>query len=464
MVGRILIVDDVATNRIVMKVKLTAAGYRPVVAPDGATALAMARAELPDLVLLDLMLPDLSGIEVLTRLRADPLTQELPVVVLSAQPDSDLRVACFRAGADDCLPKPVDDQTLLARIRSFMRQRAEFEGLGPTPSAALPLLGLAEPAAAFAPPARVALITARPETAMRLRREIGAYSCDRPVAMTAEEALAEGLRPGGAPDAFLIEADLAVAGGGLRLMSELQSRSNTRHAAFAILNSPDATFAPAMAFDLGAHDVAGTETSACELALRLDRLVRRKRADDRLRASVQDGLRLAVIDPLTGLYNRRYAVARLAAIAEGAAASGGEFAVMVVDLDRFKSVNDRWGHAAGDTVLVEVAERLGLSLRSGDLLARIGGEEFLAALPATGLSEARNVAERLCHAVEAAPVLLPCGTRIAVTVSIGLAIGRAPKTEAEDPVRDTVDRADRALLAAKSAGRNQVTISRPAAA
>ena len=431
MVGRILIVDDVATNRIVMKVKLTAAGYRPVVAPDGATALAMARAELPDLVLLDLMLPDLSGIEVLTRLRADPLTQELPVVVLSAQPDSDLRVACFRAGADDCLPKPVDDQTLLARIRSFMRQRAEFEG---------------------------------PETAMRLRREIGAYSCDRLVAMTAEEALAEGLRPGGAPDAFLIEADLAVAGGGLRLMSELQSRSNTRHAAFAILNSPDATFAPAMAFDLGAHDVAGTETSACELALRLDRLVRRKRADDRLRASVQDGLRLAVIDPLTGLYNRRYAVARLAAIAEGAAASGGEFAVMVVDLDRFKSVNDRWGHAAGDTVLVEVAERLGLSLRSGDLLARIGGEEFLAALPATGLSEARNVAERLCHAVEAAPVLLPCGTRIAVTVSIGLAIGRAPKTEAEDPVRDTVDRADRALLAAKSAGRNQVTISRPAAA
>ena len=463
MVGRILIVDDVATNRIVMKVRLTAAGYRPVVASDGATALALAQAELPDLVLLDLTLPDISGIEVLTRLRADPLTQGLPVVVLSAQPDRDLRVACLRAGADDYLAKPVDDQTLLARIRSFMRQRAEFEGLGPTPADALPLLGMAEPAAAFTVPARIALVTARPETAIRLRRDLGAHCQDRLIAMTAEEALAEGLRPGGAPDAFLIEADLAVAGGGLRLMSELQSRSNTRHAAFAILSGPDSALAPAMAFDLGAHDVAGADTSACELALRLGRLVRRKLADDRLRASVHDGLRLAVIDPLTGLYNRRYAVARLAAIAEAATASGEEFAVMVVDLDRFKSVNDRWGHAAGDAVLVSVAERLGQSLRAGDLLARIGGEEFLAALPATGLTEARHVAERLCHAVEETPVLLPCGTQIAVTVSIGLAIG-APRRGTEDPVRDTVDRADRALLAAKSAGRNQVTIGRHAAA
>jgi len=193
--------------------------------------------------------------------------------------------------------------------------------------------------------------------------------------------------------------------------------------------------------------------------------LRRKRADDRLRASVQDGLRLAVIDPLTGLYNRRYAAARLTAIAEAAAAEGGEFAVMVVDLDRFKSVNDHWGHAAGDAVLVEVARRLGQSLRSGDLLARIGGEEFLAALPATGLTEGRIVAERLCHAVEETPVQLPGGAGIAVTVSIGLAVGRAPGAGVplRDTMRDTVDRADRALLAAKSAGRNQVTISRSAA-
>ena len=463
MVGRILIVDDVATNRIVMKVRLTAAGYRPVVAPDGATALALAREELPDLVLLDLMLPDITGIEVLTRLRADPLTQDLPVVVVSAQPDRDLRIACLRAGADDYLAKPVDDQTLLARIRSFMRQRAEFEGLGANPADALPLLGMAEAAAPFAAPARIALVLAQPETAMRLRRDLGAHCHDRLISMSAEEALAEGLRPGGAPDAFLIEADLAVAGGGLRLMSELQSRSNTRHAAFAILSGPDTAPAQAMAFDLGAHDVVGADTSACELALRLGRLVRRKLADDRLRASVHDGLRLAVIDPLTGLHNRRYAVARLAAIAEASMASGEDFAVMVVDLDRFKSVNDRWGHAAGDAVLVSVAERLGQSLRAGDLLARIGGEEFLAALPATGLTEARTVAERLCHAVEETPVLLPCGTTVAVTVSIGLAIG-SPRSGAGDPVRDTLDRADRALLAAKSAGRNQVTISRHAAA
>ena len=271
-----------------MKVRLTAAGYRPVVAPDGATALALAREELPDLVLLDLMLPDITGIEVLTRLRADPLTQDLPVVVVSAQPDRDLRIACLRAGADDYLAKPVDDQTLLARIRSFMRQRAEFEGLGANPADALPLLGMAEAAAPFAAPARIALVLAQPETAMRLQRDLGAHCHDRLISMSAEEALAEGLRPGGAPDAFLIEADLAVAGGALRLMSQLQSRSNTRHAAFAILSGPGTEPGQGLAFDLGGHERVGADASACELGLRLGRLVRRKLADDRLRASGHD--------------------------------------------------------------------------------------------------------------------------------------------------------------------------------
>ena len=119
--GRILIADDVATNRIVMKVKLTAAGYLPVVAADGAACLAMARAAPPDLILLDLVLPDMTGTEVLRRLRADPLTRSVPVVMFSATHAVEARIDAFRAGADEFLRKPLDDQTLLARIRSLMR-------------------------------------------------------------------------------------------------------------------------------------------------------------------------------------------------------------------------------------------------------------------------------------------------------------------------------------------------------
>ncbi len=183
-----------------------------------------------------------------------------------------------------------------------------------------------------------------------------------------------------------------------------------------------------------------------------------------MRASVQDGLRLAMIDSLTGLHNRRYGMAQLAAIADISRRSGQEFAVMVVDLDRFKSVNDRWGHAAGDAVLIEVAERLNRNLRVGDLLARIGGEEFLIALPETSLTEARSIAERLCHAVEESPVRIGDFAALQVTVSIGLATSAdACAPCVKDTLSELIDRADRALLYAKSAGRNQVTISRTAA-
>ena len=168
-------------------------------------------------------------------------------------------------------------------------------------------------------------------------------------------------------------------------------------------SSHGAAIGAEVAFDLGAHDLVAHGIPAEELALRLSRLLARKRDADALRASVQDGLRLSMIDSLTGLHNRRYGMAQLAAIADISRRTGQEYAVMVVDLDRFKSVNDRWGHAAGDAVLIEVAARLNRNLRDGDLLARIGGEEFLIALPETSLADARGIAERLCHAIEESP-------------------------------------------------------------
>ena len=463
MVGNILIVDDVATNRIVMKVKLNAAGYRPVMAHDGASCIALAVSECPDLILLDLALPDISGIDVLKRLRADPLTRSLPVVMFSSSQDPVARAAAFRAGADDFLTKPIDDQTLLARIRSFMRAHEAKDAMA-RDLGDYGVLGLAEATAPFEMPGRIALVTARAETAMLLRRELAGQTPDRIAMMTAEEAFAEGLKSGGAPDIFVIEADLATSGSGLRLMSDLRSRANTKHAAFCLLVPQGATLIAPMAYDLGANDLVSVAVAPQELALRLARLLARKREADRLRASVQDGLRLAVIDPLTGLHNRRYGIAQLSAICERARKSATDFAVMVVDLDRFKTVNDRWGHAAGDAVLVDVAGRLSRSLRLGDMLARIGGEEFLIALPDTTLAEARVVAERLCQVVGEDPVLLAGGLQVRVTVSIGLAIsaeGGMPRQF--DCVSEIVDRADRALLVAKSAGRNQVTISRSAA-
>lgn len=463
MVGKILIVDDVATNRIVMKVKLSAAGYTPLLAVDGASCLDIALHQSPDLILLDLTLPDMSGLRVLERLRGEPSLRHVPVLMFSASQDIAARCAAFRGGADDFLQKPLDDQILLARIRSFMRARDEVEGFSPHQDD-IAMLGLAESPAAFYQPGVIAIVTQRSEVALKLRRDMAPLLSDRLIAMTADEAMAESMRPGATPDVFLIESDFNGPGSGLRLMSELRSRTHTRHAAFCVQSSLVNAVAAAVAFDLGAHDVVAPGMAAPELTARLSRLLARKRDADAMRASVQDGLRLAVIDSLTGLHNRRYGMAQLAAIADIARRSGQEFAVMVVDLDRFKSVNDRWGHAAGDAVLIEVAGRLSRSLRCGDLLARIGGEEFLIALPETTLAEACGIATRLCHAIEEAPVRISDLATLKVTVSIGLATS-ADTTSANisATLSELIDRADRALLYAKSAGRNQVTISRTAA-
>ncbi|MDZ4095340.1 MAG: diguanylate cyclase [Paracoccaceae bacterium] len=461
MTGKILIVDDVATNRIVFKVKLGEACYQPILAADGESCLRLARKERPDLILLDYMLPDMTGIEVLNRLRADPLTINIPVVVFSAESDPETRVQALLAGADDFLTRPIDDQTLLARLRNLVRAREATADLD-NRDGTLQLLGLAEGRAEFDGLGTIALVAERAETALRWRRELANVLHGRLVILSRAEALAES-DTAVDPDVFVIEADLGGSGGGLRLMSDLRSRAPTRHAAICIVRAEDAAETAAMAYDLGANDLIGAGFDPNELGIRLRKLMRAKRVADRMRASVQDGLRLAVIDPLTGLYNRRYAIAQLAVIADRAQEASGGFAVMVIDLDRFKSVNDRWGHMAGDAVLIEVARRLSENLRIGDLLARIGGEEFLVALPDTNMTEARSIAERLCQMVKANPIVLPDGGSLSVTVSIGLAISNLQPTFATEPVAEVVDRADRALLVAKSGGRNQVTISRTAA-
>ncbi len=456
MVGKILIVDDVATNRIVFKVKLGAACYQPLLAGDGASCLRLARAEQPDLILLDMNLPDLTGTEVLEQLRADPVTADIPVIVFSTRIDPETRINALRAGADDFLPKPIDDQILMARVRNLLRAHETLAELGHKGNT-MRALGLSEDRAQFEVPGLIALVVDRPETSRRWRREIPPQVADRVVVMTREEALAESGQTD-IPDIFVIDADFGGAGGGLRLMSDLRSRGATRHAAVMMMQSAGTPEVIAMAYDLGANDALSAEVSSTEIALRLGGMMRRKRIADRLRASVQDGLRLAVIDPLTGLYNRRYALPRLATIAERSAKSGRNFAVMIVDIDRFKRVNDQYGHPAGDAVLVEVAQRMTESLRGSDLLARIGGEEFLIALPDIDMADARQMAERLCQEVQALPIGLPDGRQLSITVSIGLALGSATKAYLPETAHDVIERADHALLAAKAAGRNTVTV------
>ena len=237
----------------------------------------------------------------------------------------------------------------------------------------------------------------------------------------------------------------------------------------------------ALALDLGAGDVATSPCEPEEVALRARALLARKAQAERQRDQIRSQLRAAVTDPLTGLHNLHHADPALRRMAESARRDGGYLAVMMLDIDHFKSINDRYGHATGNRVLIEVARRLRAGLRTADLVARIGGEEFLAALPGATLEEARATADRLRQSVADRPFLIDithstpaiCVSpqsfatmdpkpfearplRVRLTLSIGVAAASAEDFAVGLTPDDLLARADKALYAAKAAGRDAV--------
>jgi two-component system cell cycle response regulator len=181
--------------------------------------------------------------------------------------------------------------------------------------------------------------------------------------------------------------------------------------------------------------------------------VRRRRFTERLRDNVQQSMELAVTDPLTGLYNRRYMESHADSLVERAAARGKPLSVLIIDIDHFKAVNDTHGHNAGDDVLREFSDRLRSCIRGIDLACRYGGEEFVVVMPDTDLGVANKVAERIRRRVAAEPFPIERGSRsVEVTISIGLAGRIGP----QDKAALIMKRADAALYLAKRNGRNRV--------
>jgi diguanylate cyclase (GGDEF)-like protein len=171
-------------------------------------------------------------------------------------------------------------------------------------------------------------------------------------------------------------------------------------------------------------------------------------------------LRSGFTDVLTGWNNRRYLSVRLVEELARARRDRSGLVCLMLDVDHFKSVNDTWGHAAGDTVLRELAQRIESQVRASDVAARYGGEEFVVLLPDTEVASARLLAERIRKAISATPFDLPSGETVTVTASIGISEVHPDHGEADlKTVGDSlVARADVALYAAKSAGRDRVIV------
>ena len=453
--GRILSADDAATHRIALRAILGEAGYGLTHVDDGAALMSALKGPepAPDLVLVSARLPDGDGIALCRRLRADPGAARLPILLIGEAADRTRRLAALRAGADDLLVRPFDSALLLARLRSLLRAYATRAELRRREATARQL-GFSEPAPGFARPVQIAVIASTEAEAEPLCRALSTRLSHPVRPLSRDGALKLDAATGGsAPEVFVLPDSLLSSGDGLPLLAELRSRPGTRHAAVLVRYGSSALGATAL--DLGASDVIGQEADIDELTLRLGRVLTEKRDAERFNDTAESGMKLAVIDPMTGLYNRRYARNHLDTLARRAVLTGQRHAVMVIDVDHFKAINDRHGHPAGDAALQHLAQVIRDNLRGLDLVARLGGEEFLVALPDATPDVAMAAARRLCKAVEAAPARLSGNRCLQMTVSIGVAMAT---TRPEAPAR-LLERADRALYDAKNAGRNRATLA-----
>ncbi len=463
MPGRILIVDAVATNRILLKVKMIAAQFTVDACANRVEAEKVIAANRPDLILMNLSDPAEDRHAFCKMLRTTPETAAIAIIAVGVADTSRARFAALDAGADDVLARPMNDTLLLARIRSLVRVRSATQELVLRDSTSR-ALGFEEGAETFETAARVALLTPHPEAQSVMLTRLS-EGLRHPVRLLDPACVLKEASVTPIPDLFIIDATRAESqqSGLFGLVSDLRSRSETRLATQLIIMPKDHPEIAAMFLDLGADDVVVAGTDAGEVTLRAKALMRRKLQQDRLRDTVRSGLNAAVTDPLTGLYNRRYVEPHLARMAEQSRNSGRALAVMMIDIDYFKAINDTHGHAAGDLVLVQLADRLRDNLRAVDLVARMGGEEFLIAMPGTTVEQARLAADRLRRLVNTTPFKLgPDAPAVKVSVSVGVAVsGRCgPEKRA---LEQMCDRADAALYAAKSAGRNQVAMSKSAA-
>ncbi|MDO8379452.1 PleD family two-component system response regulator [Phenylobacterium sp.] len=449
MTARILVVDDIEANVRLLEAKLSAEYYEVLVAYDGPTALAIAAKEKPDIVLLDVMMPGMDGFQVCRRLKDDPETRHVPVVLVTALDGRADRIAGLEAGADEFLTKPIDDIMLFARVRSLTRLKMVIDELRDREASGRRMGVIAGAASRLGGTGgRVLIVDDHERQAQRIAAELAIEH--RPIIESdPEKAL---MTAKGPVDLVIVNA-AARSFDGLRFTAQLRSDEATRHLPVLAIVDFDERQRLVKALEIGVNDILSKPIDPQELSARSKTQIRRKRYTDYLRDNLDHSLELAVTDQLTGLHNRRYMVGQLDALVKRASLGGDPVAALLIDIDYFKKINDGYGHDVGDEVLREFAVRLASNVRAIDLPCRYGGEEFVVVMPDTKIEDAERIAERIRLHVAGSPFRVMGGAELlTVTISIGVAatLGAGDRPEA------LLKRADDAVYEAKASGRNKV--------
>ncbi|MBL8383087.1 MAG: diguanylate cyclase [Burkholderiales bacterium] len=418
----VLIVDDDEANRYTLARRLTRDGFsRLGMAANGVEALAALRQDSFDLVLLDIMMPELDGFGVLRAMKAEPALAGIPVIVISANDDSNKFVQAIELGALDYLAKPFDPVLLRARVRASLERRQLQAGLETALAETRAMLELSPVATFFLKNGKLEWINAMCENLLGHRAgdlvgqglaHLLLNETEYHDMLARAEAV---LRTGG-----VFRGDLHVKRGDGRVIL-------VRAAAKAV-----APWRPEDGIVWTAEDVTEQRADAARVAF------------------------LAHHDQLTGLPNRILLADRLRVALAQAARNRMLCGLMFLDLDRFKLINDTLGHAIGDELLIEVSRRLKASVRDSDTVARLGGDEFVVVLPALKtVDDAETVARKILASL-GAPYELS-GHPVRTSPSIGIALYPTDAADGDALLKA----ADAAMYEAKQTGRNGYRFYRP---
>jgi two-component system cell cycle response regulator len=452
MTARVLVVDDVPANVRLLEARLSAEYFDVLTATSGTEALASCERAECDIVLLDIMMPDLDGFEVCRQLKRNPSTHHIPVVIVTALDHPSDRVRGLEAGADDFLTKPVSDIALIARVRSLTRLKMMTDELRMRAVTSQEIGIQNRENEAVSDTGRNARILVVDDRQSSYERITSMLRTEHAVDVECDPTGALFHAAEGDYDLVIVSLTLEKFDG-LRLCSQLRSLERTRNIPVLAIAESEDNSRMIRGLEIGVNDFLQRPIDRNELLARVRTQIRKKRYTERLRDNVQLSIEMAITDALTGLYNRRYMESHLATLMDQAAARGKPLALLVLDIDHFKAVNDGHGHDAGDDVLREFALRMRKSIRGLDLACRYGGEEFVIVMPETDMAVATAVAERLRRRIASEPFSIQQGAgSIEVTISIGI----ATLDPSIDNGASILKRADQALYRAKHAGRNRV--------
>ncbi|MDB4929183.1 MAG: hypothetical protein JWM10_1667 [Myxococcaceae bacterium] len=466
---RIILIDPLTATREVLARRLRAQGFDVDEAGDPAVGADMALCEPPDAVVADLWMPGVSGVQICRLLRSEPATAEVPILLCGETDEPRNRFWADRAGANAYLLKRRTGDLVRAIGRAIAAVKPSDSGFfmqlsgesGDIRDRIARQLDAALFDSVLASEVRALATCGDFERLFDLLAQfLSQVTRYRWVAVTTHSPGRTALHCHPAA-AATIDAEVRAA---VRLPNHQTARRIEDEDAFDVpacapVIVRDIPFGNELLGQIALSPCSAAEGEAAASVLSL--VARELGGSIRMATLVEESQRVAATDPLTGIMNRRSFGAAVTRELERSRRYGYPFAVALLDVDRFKSINDQRGHGAGDEVLASLGALLSSEVvRKTDFVSRWGGEEFVVAYLSTEEEGAVVAAERLRAAVEAMVVTDEHGERIPVTVSIGLASARPG-----DTLASLVGRADRAMYASKAGGRNRVTLSEePAAA